>query len=739
MNNKLRQVTDSIHGTIYLSVLESEFISTPYFYRLHDIYQSSTVYMTFPSNRTKRYEHSIGTMELASDILFSSLSNADRKTRELFFREVNSVFSMIYSGVMGFHSHNAPYLQRANEDLDALFNYQGSKQPTVDEFFKNEVKEAYRNEVMEDSALDQYQFYSISTTQDRNLSLMRDSFLYRSILQAVRLVALFHDVGHPPFSHIIEDVINELYEIVDKEDKGFVKERRNTFLSCLRPFLSNDEVTSYHCDMILTKSSLLNAHTHERIGLALLQNAVNDVIPEQIKVIATSNCRPESKRTKIMYYISVVEIALAILTEESDFLKSLHRIINGYVDADRLDYVMRDSVNSGVDWGHIPYKRLIQSCKMIKIGESNKSAEEKSENSPNCFQFSIAFQKKSSDDITDMLVTRYKIFARINFHHRCIKTGATLKACVRDLSLDYLSNKDSKFADISMLWESLENTRAGNFGVRIIQWNDSWLVSSLHKALVYVPKEAKYQHLKANLEEILLNKKRYYGLLKRGDEEKSFVSKITELLNNDRTTVDNVISCNQRKLGVIDSNTKTNTEDGVDINMLFSDEGDARDSIERLSIINSIREEGDLSLLEISLPPHNKSIEKSFDIVLSELKKNGDICDYQVYVNKGREKNGVPKHENQWDNIYLYNGDSIEVFDENHGLLEQLESIQNCVSKLNIYFIPSNTDNVVKVRERIINDTIKKLVPEFLKREMELFGLTEQSGGNTDVQSKNQE
>ena len=59
MGKKLRQITDNVHGTIYLSEFESKLISTPFFYRLHDIYQSSTVYLTFPSNRTKRYEHSI--------------------------------------------------------------------------------------------------------------------------------------------------------------------------------------------------------------------------------------------------------------------------------------------------------------------------------------------------------------------------------------------------------------------------------------------------------------------------------------------------------------------------------------------------------------------------------------------------------------------------------------------------------------------------------------------------------
>ena len=90
MGKKLRQVTDNIHGTIYLSSLESELISTPYFYRLHDIYQSSTVYMTYPSNRTKRYEHSLGTMELASTMLYTSVLNASPETKAKLFEKLEA-------------------------------------------------------------------------------------------------------------------------------------------------------------------------------------------------------------------------------------------------------------------------------------------------------------------------------------------------------------------------------------------------------------------------------------------------------------------------------------------------------------------------------------------------------------------------------------------------------------------------------------------------------------------------
>lgn len=97
VDNKLKQVTDVIHGTIFLSTLESEMISTPYFYRLHDIYQSSTVYMTYPSNRTKRYEHSLGVMQLASRMLFSSIANADDPTTSRFFGELETRFDEVYN------------------------------------------------------------------------------------------------------------------------------------------------------------------------------------------------------------------------------------------------------------------------------------------------------------------------------------------------------------------------------------------------------------------------------------------------------------------------------------------------------------------------------------------------------------------------------------------------------------------------------------------------------------------
>lgn len=79
-------LNDSIHGLIPLSEYEKRIISSIGFNRLHDVYQNSTVYLTFPTNRTKRFEHSIGTMKLCSDMLFSSILNASEKNLEMFYK-----------------------------------------------------------------------------------------------------------------------------------------------------------------------------------------------------------------------------------------------------------------------------------------------------------------------------------------------------------------------------------------------------------------------------------------------------------------------------------------------------------------------------------------------------------------------------------------------------------------------------------------------------------------------------
>ena len=84
---KSMNINDSVHGLVRLTAYEKKILCSPEFNRLHDVYQNSTVFMTFPANRTKRFEHSIGCMYLASEMFYRAVLNSDDGTLDKFFSE----------------------------------------------------------------------------------------------------------------------------------------------------------------------------------------------------------------------------------------------------------------------------------------------------------------------------------------------------------------------------------------------------------------------------------------------------------------------------------------------------------------------------------------------------------------------------------------------------------------------------------------------------------------------------
>lgn len=715
----MRQVTDRVHETIFLSELESELIATPYFYRLHDIYQSSTVYMTFPSNRTKRYEHSLGTMELASSMLFSAVSNASQETRDELFKKLRFHFGNIFDlAICRSGSQVAEYFTKYRNKIDEIFMGLEDDQDSesmLQCIISNDIRIAVANGCFADSALDHFQYYQLNVESKSDADNIENLFLYRCLLQAVRIVALFHDVGHPPYSHIIEDVLKKLYEKSQSTECGWNTKKNNAFQQIMKRYATQNEQESYKCQTIYNDTSLPSSALHERIGLSLLQLAINDVIPELLSEVADSDKGRSCKISSILYYIFVVELAIGMLVEKNNFFKSFHKIVDGILDADRLDYIMRDSLNSGVDWGKVPYKRLINSAKLIFIKkdlDGNKLSEEDQ-------VFVIAHPKKVSDDIVDLLLTRYKIFARINFHHRCMKTSVALQSAVLELAEDYLKNPKEKEinSEINVLWSAL-NMGAGDRRIRIIQWNDSWLISVLHKALVRIMLDKKKEKaLRENLEEILLNKKRYYTLIKRGSDSQAFVHKIFEYADISDERLEKLKQKEYEKY----YSTKKADEKVTDI--LKEPDMNAEESLIRIRDLEKIKKSGDLELLNSLMPLKGVCVNDTIRDALEIMKSKALIEDYKVFTNDGRRKTGLPSHKTLLDEIYLYDNDRYEVFDDGETLKPQISSIEKSVPWTYIYFVPSKScKDIEGLSKKIFDETAKAVGYSLRKRYCELFG-----------------
>lgn len=717
---KIRQVTDNIHDTIYLSTLESELISTPYFYRLHDIYQSSTVYMTYPSNRTKRYEHSLGTMELASSMLFSAVSNADHFTRNKLFEKLHIYFrDIVERSIEQSNGQVAPYFEKCREKMDVIFDKFSYKEDYTIDFTDKIIvciEKALEKGVFWDSALDDFQFYPMEIRKTETQNSIENLFLYRCLLQAIRIVALFHDVGHPPYSHIIETVLEKLYQECYDENNKWIKRKRNEFKRAMDPYASEKEEIAYKCRTFYCDSSLVDSALHERIGLSLLQSTLNDVIPDFLIRVADSSLDYSCKIANIIYYIVVVEFTTAILIEKDIVFKSFHKIVDGVLDADRFDYIMRDSLNSGVDWGKIPYKRIINSAKLIYLDKSGD------DNSP----FVIAYPKKLSDDIVDLLLTRYKIFARINFHHRCMKTTVALQSCILELARDYLKSSDKSLnnglcPEINILWSAL-TMKIGDRRMRIIQWNDSWLISILHRALGKLmtdDDEGRYKILRENLEEILLNKKRYHSLIKRGADCQKFVQKVFAYA---KITEDDLIALREHEYEKY-YRTKDTEENIANDKILELPIADAVDSINRIDKMLQVIKNGDLELLNSLLPLQKLCINDAFQASLEQDKNKGLIVDYKTIVNYGRGKTGLPKHEDVLDEIYLYDETQWTLFDERVTLRPQIKAIEKTVPWIYVYFVPPKGNIDIKKLSSIVLDHMAQEVGKSLSsRYKELFG-----------------
>jgi len=148
-------------------------------------------------------------------------------------------------------------------------------------------------------------------------------------LKALRLAALLHDIGHGPFSHALDMLIH-----------------RNTMWA---PRINNFKVKN--AEIIKTGQKLLKSHEQLTLEYIASEQSLHQLIDKE----------------------TLVEV-FKILSHKH----KLSKIISGDLDADRIDYLVRDSYYSGFPFGrdiaHL-FKRLIQNNIRFKIKQDAEREE----------------------------------------------------------------------------------------------------------------------------------------------------------------------------------------------------------------------------------------------------------------------------------------------------------------------------------------------------------------------------
>lgn len=224
----------------------------------------------------------------------------------------------------------------------------------------------------------------------------------------LRIAALLHDIGHYPLSHLGESVYCFMEEeIINRAIKGPTSK------------LS-----------LLSKLSLKGnkgAH-HEKLGKYVIENNI-----EIINILKSINVDP-------------TEIG-SIITGEIGIKNMLYsQLMHSSLDADRLDYLLRDSFQTGVRYGLIDLDYLIRLICVVKDYEIEQGKEKKKVDL-------VACNIKGQHVIEHYLMSRYFHYSQVIGH----KTSLAFEAVAKVLFYKLLKNEKYIFNSYKEIKENVNN------------------------------------------------------------------------------------------------------------------------------------------------------------------------------------------------------------------------------------------------------------------------------------------
>lgn len=216
--------------------------------------------------------------------------------------------------------------------------------------------------------------------------------LKATIRQLSRICALVHDLGHGPLSHAFD-------RFAPTPDQVAVMLKDNRLTQLNRPYL---------VEALLQKTKDGRVH-HEALScifFAVIQQEVKKPLPS--------------------WFVEAVSSVLLNVAGEGEIPAELHPwipfihdlISSAPIDADRMDYLLRDSRSAGVPYGEFHIDRVLKSILCIRKSEHT---------------YGVAWRKSGDDAIAHFLYCRYLMFKEVYWHKTSRAGFLMLEAIANEL------------------------------------------------------------------------------------------------------------------------------------------------------------------------------------------------------------------------------------------------------------------------------------------------------------------
>ena len=234
----------------------------------------------------------------------------------------------------------------------------------------------------------------------------------------LKIAALLHDIGHYAFSHIGETIFED-----------FINRNKLRFDKIVGILPENHEIRS--ADILLGKDLFTDLRKHYKC-----KTKPEDFFERLFEKLNSDNPNESIKLNNICDLIS------KIIKEFKDKKRiEVKHLINGPLDVDKLDYIMREAYFTGTPFGNIDIYRIIKGYAIGRI------IKEKS-----IITKQLVFNKRMVPSILQMYVGREFNYLQISYH-RTVRIAETTLKCVAELVMnEYLEGytnlkKDKDFIE----------------------------------------------------------------------------------------------------------------------------------------------------------------------------------------------------------------------------------------------------------------------------------------------------
>lgn len=236
--------------------------------------------------------------------------------------------------------------------------------------------------------------------------------------QLLRLAGMLHDIGHYPLSHDIEYVYKK-YQDLPNIGSGRLSNNFLTFKKSTEKAIENLKTPTKVGDYKLTGYTAQSAH-HENIGALVLKTskAIQNIIK---KYYIKDN--PFFKSMNMDEAVDkVIQEITAIITGNAQYKQSLFgdklsvmiQLMHSEIDADRIDYLLRDATFSGASYGVFDLGMLIQTLECADY-HGHKI---------------VGVNLKGIGCVEQFLINRYLAYNQVINHKYTSITGCVLQAVV---------------------------------------------------------------------------------------------------------------------------------------------------------------------------------------------------------------------------------------------------------------------------------------------------------------------